>query len=344
MKMRKVLSGLLALVCILILIFDSNTAMQGAREGVSLCIQTVIPSLFPFLFLAEQITVICMGRPIRVLRPLSRFMGIPEGTESILVNAFLGGYPSGALCVAEYHKQGYYSDDSAARLLPLCNHAGPAFIFGLAAVMFSRKSSGWVLWLIQIISAIVISAFFRPNTPSISVSIQSTNASDSGKLIKTLRAMAQICGWIILFRILITYEEKWFLDQKDTPLRVIISGLTELTNGCCMLNLIDDEKLRLIICSGLLSAGGLCVLLQTRTVSAPVSFRHYFPAKLLQCGFAVVYAYIYTCDDILLTASAIAFTLMILFFSKKHMVIRKKIMYNAFTISGGSVYALSKKN
>ena len=40
--------GISAAVGLLVLIFDSSLAIQGAREGVELCLRTVIPSLFPF--------------------------------------------------------------------------------------------------------------------------------------------------------------------------------------------------------------------------------------------------------------------------------------------------------
>ena len=344
MKIRKVLSGSWAMVCILILIIDSKTALEGASKGVSMCVQTVIPSLFPFLFLSSQITGIWMGQSIRFFRPVSRFMGIPDGSESILLNAFLGGYPSGALCVADYRTQGYFSDYTAARLLPLCNNAGPAFIFGLAGAMFSRKGSGWTLWLIQIFSAVAASAFIPSACASpVRENIRS-NSSISRQLANTIKAMEQICGWIILFRILISFAEKWFLNKININLRVIIAGLMELTNGCCMLNLIADENTRLILCSGLLSAGGFCVFLQTNAIAQTVSFRLYFPVKLMQCGISVICAYLCTRLNLCLTAAVMSVTVLIILLIKKYMVIERKTMYNTNTISGGSIYALSKKN
>ena len=33
----------------IVLILDSKTALSGCREGVTLCLNVVIPSLFPFL-------------------------------------------------------------------------------------------------------------------------------------------------------------------------------------------------------------------------------------------------------------------------------------------------------
>ena len=36
----------------LALILDGRTAIEGARQGIGLCLRTVIPSLFPFFVLS----------------------------------------------------------------------------------------------------------------------------------------------------------------------------------------------------------------------------------------------------------------------------------------------------
>ena len=38
----------------LALILDSRTALAGAVQGVELCLKTLIPFLFPFLFLHKS--------------------------------------------------------------------------------------------------------------------------------------------------------------------------------------------------------------------------------------------------------------------------------------------------
>ena len=87
------------LVCaafaLMLLILDSKAALAGAKEGVSLCIFTVLPSLFPFFFFCNLINSRLLGYRMRPLRPICRLCGIPEGAESILVIGLLGGYPIG---------------------------------------------------------------------------------------------------------------------------------------------------------------------------------------------------------------------------------------------------------
>ena len=49
MKSRNQLwTGLTGAAGMLVLILDAKTALAGAKEGIQLCLYTVIPSLFPF--------------------------------------------------------------------------------------------------------------------------------------------------------------------------------------------------------------------------------------------------------------------------------------------------------
>jgi len=75
------LTGIAAALGIALLILDSKTALIGAQEGVTMCIQTVIPSLFPFFLFSILLTTSLMGRQIKLLTPICRLCRIPEGAE-----------------------------------------------------------------------------------------------------------------------------------------------------------------------------------------------------------------------------------------------------------------------
>ena len=101
MKLRKILPGLFAAAGMVVLILDSRTALMGASEGVALCLKTVIPSLFPFFILSGILSGSLMGLEFPILRPIGRVLGMPNGSEMLLVSGFLGGYPVGAKAVRD---------------------------------------------------------------------------------------------------------------------------------------------------------------------------------------------------------------------------------------------------
>jgi hypothetical protein len=70
--------------------------------------------------------------------------------------------------------------------------------------------------------------------------------------------------------------------------RIALSGLLELSNGCIRLGGIRQEGLRFFLSSGMLSFGGICVVMQTSSVCAGLSIHKYISGKLLQMGISLV--------------------------------------------------------
>ena len=70
--------------------------------------------------------------------------------------------------------------------------------------------------------------------------------------------------------------------------QIALMGFLELTNGCCGLALIADVRLRFVLCSGILSFGGICVLLQTASVTKGLSLSGYLKGKLMQTVFSLL--------------------------------------------------------
>ncbi len=288
--MGKKLYGFGALAGMFLLILDGRTALEGAVQGIQLCIQSVIPSLFPFFFLSALMMGAFSGSGWKFLVPVGRWLGIPRGAESILLPAFLGGYPTGAQAVYQAWKDGGLPTTQAERLLAFCNNAGPSFLFGILSREFPGLIYPGLLWLIHFLSA-VFTAILIPGDTEARVCIPPNKSNPTGAMESSLRTMALVCGWVILFRVLISFLQKWlfaFLPAFWIPL---ISGLLELTNGCTLLSCISDIKLRFLVCSVMLSFGGACVTMQTWSVTGDLSKKFYIAGKTLQSLFSCIISY-----------------------------------------------------
>ncbi len=293
MKQRNILPGVFAALGMLILILDSKTALMGAGEGLELCLKTVIPSLFPFFILSGILVNDLMGSSLPLLRPLGRLLGMPESTEPLLISGFLGGYPVGAKCVHDAWEKGCIEKGDAERLLTFCNNAGPAFLFGMAAPMFSDPAAGWILWGIHIFSAVLTGMFFRQEPGSGTMAPRQQIVSISETMRSSLSVTAQVCGWVIVFRILGVFLDRWFLFLLPDWIRTSVIGLLELANGCAGLYQTASEKLRFLLCSGFLAFGGVCVGLQTMSVTRGLELKWYFRGKLLQMLLSILLSAIY---------------------------------------------------
>ena len=277
-------TALAAAIAMLILILDGKTALAGAAEGIDLCIRAVIPALFPFFFLTP---VLVGSLSPGWIRPLGRWMGLPAGAEGLLIPAFFGGYPTGAQAVGRAWKEGCLSKGEAERALQFCSNAGPSFLFGMLAPQFASPLAPWLLWGIHIISAIWVSITLPHVENRQLASLSLPPVSFQQALSGAVKTMGLVCGWVVLFRIVIAFLTRWVLWLLPAELCVILCGMLELSNGCCMLTAISDESTRFLAASALLSLGGCCVAMQTAAVIPGLSLLPYLKGKLMQTVYSL---------------------------------------------------------
>jgi hypothetical protein len=278
--------------CLAVLILDSRTAIEGARAGLEICLHTVLPSLFPFVFLSSMLVEALISINVKWLRVFCRVFQMPQGSEGMLITGVLGGYPVGARCVGEAVREKRLESDDARRMLVFCNAAGPAFIFGIGANIFQERWIPWLLWLIQLFSAFCMSKLLPPGNNRPIVHRECINQSIPERLRQSLKAMGEISAWIILMRVVIAIVQKWLLCRFSKPFQALLTGVLELSNGCISLKEIEKTGVRFILCSCFLAFGGLCVALQTSTAAASVDQRLYLPGKCVQALICFAVAYI----------------------------------------------------
>lgn len=287
---NRLLVGISAGIGMLLMILDAKTGVTAAGKGISLCFETVIPSLFPFIFLSSLLCSSFIGVRRRFLKPLSRFCGIPTGSETILILGLLGGYPVGAKNIASAYTQGALSKEASERMLGFCNNAGPSFLFGMLSVIFQDAKVLWSLWFVLILSAL-LTAFLLPNKAKGSVTLSEGKplsvvqaVADSGK------TMGIICCWVILFRIVIAFCNRWFLWLLRAKQQILFSGILELTNGCVGLSYLGNEAVRFLFATFFLTFGGLCVAMQTAAIVGDLSMKTYCRGKAVQVCISLLLA------------------------------------------------------
>lgn len=106
--MRRVLYLDLALGAAIIisvagLLFMPQLASQAARDGITLCLDIIVPSLFPFFVLSTLIVELglaqYLGRALEgIMRPLFRLNG---ACSAAVVMGFVGGYPVGYISLVQ---------------------------------------------------------------------------------------------------------------------------------------------------------------------------------------------------------------------------------------------------
>ena len=137
-----------------ILILDTKTVSYGASQGINLCVSSVIPSLFPFIFMSSLLVDALRTKPIPLVQWVAHRLEFPAETIYCMIVGLVGGYPTGAACVAEHYRKGELDKPQAEMMLGFCSHAGPAFLFGIASAFFSKQLA-FLAWIVHILSALV---------------------------------------------------------------------------------------------------------------------------------------------------------------------------------------------
>ena len=196
-------------------LFEPKSALFGGRNGVVLCLDTVVPSLFALMFavtlLGESGALAALSR---LLSPFARLIGLPPDGSAALVAAALGGYPAGAKAAVGMYERGGISRQQACRLAELCVCAGPAFIFGMSGTLISTGAAAALAAAepCAMVICAAVSRFFSKN--SVDNNFDNHNYVNHNKFesprrsfsecivnaaAQTSSAMLTVCVFVVLF-------------------------------------------------------------------------------------------------------------------------------------------------
>ena len=248
---------------------DAGRVRAAAAEALTLCGESVIPALFPFLAVSGLLVSMGFGEWISPL-----FAGL------------MGGYPIGARTAADLYRQGLLTAGEAERLLAFCNNSNPVFLVSvLGSGVFGSVRVGVWLWLIHIFSALVTGILFRGGGRSAgrqhpARDFPCRSVSFSSAFVKAVRSaaagMLSVCAFVVLFYVLASP-----LAALGGRLGTALVGIVELFS---LTPLLTPDRFGLILAAGCAGWGGLSVLCQTASVldGSGLRFRNCFWGKLTQ--------------------------------------------------------------
>ena len=251
-----------------------RAAAAGAAAGLKLCLETVIPGLFPFFVLSSAasgagLTGVLGGVFAPVMRPL---FGLPGVCAPALLFGLTGGYPAGARAAAQLYRSGACSREEAEALLAFCNNTGPALFLGyVGAGIWESGRAGLVLYAVHAVTAILTGILLRPRhlrsagaRPKAPQPRASLPDALTGAVSDAMSAILGVCGYVILFSSLAALLPA--RERVGNP-AALLRGALEMTGG---LSLVDPGSGRFgaAAASAILAWGGLSVQFQTRSVLA----------------------------------------------------------------------------
>lgn len=279
---RRAEGGLLLGLTLLLFLYPSECA-RGARDGLVLCRDLLIPALFPFFVMSSLL--IETGTAGRLVRPLVRLirpcLGIGSPGTAALLLGLVGGYPVGLRTLAALRKRGDCPDREARRTALFCNNCGPAFFLGAAgAGVFGSREAGLLLLGANVLAVLVLAAGLRLMFGPAAEGVQTVPSRDvplaeafPACVSGAFSSVLGVCGYVILFSVLGSLAQCTGLlslcqrglasffpgPHGDALARSLALGLLELSTGTAALRDTAGSAAALPLAAFLLGWGGLSV-------------------------------------------------------------------------------------
>lgn len=241
---------------------------NGAANGIFLCIQVLIPSLFPFMILSAFVAEsgIASKAPGFICFTTKKLFGLSGNCVTVLLLSLIGGYPVGASTIKSLYKEKLITEEDAERMALFCVASGPGFLVTyIGAAMTRNTRLGYILltsqvtafFLLGIIAKhLVKSKYTNTIPPQSCVGIKS---KCKGALInsveKSIKASGKMCAFVVIFGAI---SEVFVTLCKGNPSLLWMTALLEITNGTKIL----CSGYPTVLISAVCGFGSLCVHFQ----------------------------------------------------------------------------------
>lgn len=337
MKFKKLITFFIPKLFICLIIFGiilaPKCAINAAKEGISIWINILMPSLLPFIIGANLIVSLKIVDIFGILiNPLTQKLFNVSGRSGLIFAiSMVSGYPVGSKFASELRLENKISKYEAQRLVSFCSTSGPLFIIGSVGTgMIKNPHIGYIMLLCHYLASLAVGLIFRNYGKEKNIKTNNSILKDINKVIydnstsenffvlfgksvvNGVNTLLAIGGFVIIFSVFfeilqffriidfISYFFCIFLSSFNiTPdiISAFISGLFEMTIGCNNLSQLNNISYNLLIplCSFLVAFSGLSILAQCSSFIAKtdINVNLYIFSKFLHGIFSALFTYIF---------------------------------------------------
>ena len=299
MKQKIILFFCLCLL--LFLLLHPAESLLAAREGLTLWLNVMLPTLLPFLILTG--ILLKTGNIRKLLNPATPLakplLGLSPAGTYVLILGLLCGYPMGAKLAHDLYIDQQISRREGEYLLSFSCNASPAFILSYMAGDCLENRISSVRILILLLSADIVCMLFfrflvyRGCTVSPIKPIRrkkETSGQDSTGVILDVSIMngfetiTRLGGYILMFSLIFACISYYWPFSPLTG--TLLTAPIELTTGLHKIASADlSWKMKYYVSMILTAFGGFCVMFQTKSVlENKLSLIPYITSKCLNAA------------------------------------------------------------
>ncbi len=238
-------------------IIFSRDISKGIQQGIYLCADVLVPSLFLFMVISAAAAKSLKLNSKRLDCFSRAVFGISGRALFAVILGITGGYPVAVAGLSELYKNGLISIRDAQKSAYIGFGAGASFLITFIGIrLFNSFELGIVLFLSQIISVLILGVINKHLIKGDynSISELSSSASKDDILISSVscavKNVVKMCVVVILFSGIGEVIKRYFGNNTVILLEV-----------CSACNLLSKDK-NILLLAFAAGFGGICVHLQ----------------------------------------------------------------------------------
>ena len=297
--------SLLLFFCFALLLRRADVATAGMQKGLSLCARAIVPSLFPFLVLAELLVASGVGEWLTapIARPLGKLLGLSPSGCCAVVLGLLCGFPIGARSAILAYENGNMTRTECERVLACSSIPSMAFLIStVGTALWNNATFGVTLYICAAFAAL-LSGFCIYVVQKRTKKDEKTNGKIplvklhfSKNMFPTAVRNATvstlfICAYVVFF-LTLTEAVAVILARfgASENIRAILASILELSGGVSAAAGLASRPLAILLTGATVGWSGISVHCQmlSLTDGKNLSMRPYFAAKIMQAVICVL--------------------------------------------------------
>ena len=267
-------------VFMLVLFFkNSDATTLWVSEGLKLCANRLIPSLFPFMVVSSLMVTSGAGTAVFKIfeKPLGALFGVGRECCAPIMLGWLCGFPVGAKCACELYGNGRICKAEYTRVLCVSSTPSPAFLIGtVGGGMLGEPRLGVWLYALSIVSCVAVGIFIRLVSKKLPRTLTQAPTTDkrpsfakalTGAVTDSAVGMLYVCAFVVFFSAFLGAMEGAlsFICLSDT-LTALLFSFFEMTSGLSRISGLSANVFPL--CALAAGWSGLSVHFQTAAICA----------------------------------------------------------------------------
>lgn len=279
--MKKNLQKLIVIILFILLLMNRNDVMKSVSVGVSIWVQQILPSLFPFFIFSDLF--ISSGIIDDLSNKLGAFFAkifkVSKYSFFIFFISLFSGCPTNAKNIKNMLDNGYIEKDEAEKILCFTLFYNPFLIYSITTLYLKSIDAIKIIGIIYITN-IMVGLILRRKKININklISVNDDKIDLITSIKNTIFSLIGILGTIITMMVLIT-----LIKTNNVYLNNIFNGFLEITSALINLSVISFEyKAKLILTVIYLSFGGLSIHMQIKSIlKDTVNYKLFYKSRLI---------------------------------------------------------------